>query len=185
MATLSYKILHSGTEATLVFQSISHGEVRVAFKCINTPDGSKGLVYDCFNATIGRTMQQVSDENEFANDLSYIIYLYENHGFTDGDFLIGTFDAIIDKHIRQYNRIVDTDLYSTIAQMIIALNALVQKEPNGIPLNEHGKHNILEMLMIRAEEKYADFLYVTQYARTPFGLQPHLISFNDFKKNLK
>lgn len=184
MSTISYKLLHSGTNATIVFQSLHHGEIHMTFKCVNLPNGNNGLVYDCFNATIGREMQQVSDENEFAEDLSCIMYLYENQTRTKQDLIIGTFDTIISKHIRQYGRIVDTDLYSTIAQMTITLNALAQKEPNSTTLNEQGKRGIIEMLIARVEQNFGNYLYVTQYARTPLGLLPRLISFNDFKKNL-
>lgn len=184
MAALNYTIQHNGAEATIIFQSLHHGKVQINVKCVRTPDGNKGFVYDCVNATIGREIQQISLETDFVNDLSYIIYLYENSVGTKQDYINGTFDAVINKHIRQYGRIVDTDLYTTIAQMTIGLNALAQNEPNGVPLNEHGKLKLLKMLLARAEQKYGNFLYLTQYELTAYGLQPHLISFNDFKNNL-
>ena len=180
MPTYNYKIIHEKQEATLVFQTYRHGEVRLTFRCIPFPSGWTGLVYDCFNLTFGKEMQQISDENEFAEDLAKIMYLYDHPIGATSDFLIDTFDAFVSQHIQQYGRIVDVDLSSTISQMTIALDALAKTER----INEQGKQRLLELLMARAEQKFGDFLYLTRYARTPYGLQPQLVSFNEFKKNL-
>lgn len=189
MNSLSYNIFHKGQEASLVFQTSYYGEVSISFRCVTAPNGGTGLVYDCFNATIGREMQQISEEKEFAEDLAKIIHLLENallkkmQGATS-DFLFDAFDAVINLHIQQYGRIVDTDLYSTISQMTIAVDLLGRKEPKGKPLDEQAKRRLLESFMARVEQKFGNYLYLTTYARTPSGLQPQLISFNDFKKNL-
>ena len=68
--------------------------------------------------------------------------------------------------------------------MCIVLNALAQNDPNGETITDEGKMNLLEMLMARAEQKFSEYLYLTRYHRTPHGLQPFLVSFNDFKNNL-
>ncbi len=167
MNSVSYNIIHTGQKTTLVFQTSYYGEMSISFRCVATPDGGTGLVYDCFNATIGREMQQISDEKEFAEDLAKIIHHLENallkkmHGATS-DFLFDAFDAVIHLHIQQYGRIVD----------------------KGRPLDEQTKRSLLESFMARVEQKFGNYLYLTRYARTPYGLQPQLISFNDFKKNL-
>lgn len=188
MTTQNYRIIHGGQETTLVFQTSGYGEVRMTFRNVTTPDGGTGLVYDCFNAMIGREMQQISDEREFAEDLAKVIHLLENALFkkmsgTTSDFLFDAFDTAINGHIQQYGRIVDTDLYSTIAQMTIAIDSLGQKEPKGRPLDGQAKRRLFESFMARTEQKFGDYLYLTRYARTPYGLQPQLISFNEFKKN--
>lgn len=189
MNSVSYNIIHTGQKTTLVFQTSYYGEMSISFRCVATPDGGTGLVYDYFNATIGREMQQISDEKEFAEDLAKIIHHLENallkkmHGATS-DFLFDAFDAVIHLHIQQYGRIVDTDLYSTISQMTIAVDLLGRQEPKGRPLDEQTKRSLLESFMARVEQKFGNYLYLTRYARTPYGLQPQLISFNDFKKNL-
>ena len=185
MASYDYRITYSGNQANLVIQTLRHGEVLIKFKFVNMPDGSKGFCYDSFNLTIGQEMQTISDEEELANDISSIMYLYENPKGEKRDFIIDTFDEVVTKHIKQYNRIVDTDLSSTIAYMGIALNALAQKEPNGTTITQEGKMHLLEMLMVRTEQKFGNYLYLTRYHRTPQGLQPYLISFNELKKNLR
>ena len=87
-------------------------------------------------------------------------------------------------HIHQFGRIVDTDLCSTIAYLGIVLNALAQNEPNGKTITQEGRMNLLDMLMARTEQKFGDYLYLTKYHRTLRGLQPYLVSFNEFKNNL-
>lgn len=183
MASYNYIITHSGNYATITIQTNRHGDVRLEFKFTDMPNSSKGLFYDSFNLTLGQEMQTISDEEELAQDISTIIYLFETTAGPNRDFIIETFDIVISKHIKQYGRLVDTDLCSTIAYMGIALNALAQKEPNGTTITQEGKMHLLEMLMARAEHKFGNYLYLTKYSRTPHGLQPYLVSFNDFKKS--
>lgn len=184
MSVYTYKIIHEEQEATLVFQTLRHGEVSVSFRCIPIPNGGTGLVYDCFNLAAGKEMQQVSDENEFAEDLATIMYLLENPTGATSDIFIDTFDAFINQHIQKYGRIVDVDLSSAISQITISVDALAKTEPKRGSVNENGKRRLLEMFLERAEQKFGDFLYLTRHVRTPYGLQPQLISFNEFKKNL-
>ena len=184
MISYSYKIRHSGDEVTIVFQTSRHGDVSLAFKYKNMPDGNNYLWYDCFNLSVGKEMQAFSEEEELAQDIATIMYLCENPSGSHKDFIIDAFDIYISNHIRQFGRIVDTDLCSTIAYIGIVLNALAQNEPNGEPITEEGKMNLLEMLMARTEQKFGDYLYLTRYHRTPRGLQPYLVSLNDFKNNL-
>ena len=184
MVSYSYKIVHSGDEATIVFQTIRHGDVSIVFKYKKMPDGNNYLWYDCFNLSIGKEMQAVSEEEEFAHDISTIMYLCENPSGPHQNFIINAFDIYLSNHISQFGRIIDTDLCSTIAYIGIVLNALAKNEPNGEQITEEGKKNLLKMLMARTERKFGDYLYLTRYNRTPRGLQPYLISFNDFKNNL-
>lgn len=188
MTTITYRIIHGMQETTLAFTTFGYGEVRITFQNITTPDGGIGVVYDCYNAMTGRAMQQISDEKEFAEDLARIIQLLENSlekkilGATS-DFLFDAFDTAINNHIQKYGRIVDTDLYSTISQMTIAIDSLGQKEPKGRPLDEQTKRRFFESFMERTEQKFGTYLYLTKYTHTPYGLQPYLISFNELKNN--
>ena len=184
MVAYSYKINHRGDEATIVFQTSRHGEVSIVFKYKNMPDGDNYLWYDCFNLSIGKEMQAFSEEEELAHDIATIMFLCENPSGLNQDFIINAFDTYISDHIHQFGRIIDTDLCSTIAYMGICLNALAQKEPNGEPITQEGKMQLLDMLMARTEQKFGDYFYLTRYSRTPMGLRPYLVSFNDFKKNL-
>lgn len=185
MECFNYKITHSGNQATIVFQAPRHGEISMVFKYVETPDGSKGLCYDCFNLALGQDMQAVSAEEELAQDISLIINLIDNTDNPANDInIIDTFDAIIEKHISQYGRLVDTDLCSNIAYIWLALKSLSEKDSNGETFGPVRRICLLEMLMGRAEQRFGDYLYLTRYSNTPSGIRPYLVSFNEFKKNL-
>ena len=187
MAAYSYKINHTGDKSTIVFHTNSHGEVTLVFKYKGMPDGNNYLWYDCFNLAIGKEIQAVSEEEELAHDISTIMYLFESFEHYPGsnqDFFFNVFDIYMSNHIHQFGRIVDTDLCSTIAYLGIVLNALAQNEPNGKTITQEGRMNLLDMLMARTEQKFGDYLYLTKYHRTLRGLQPYLVSFNEFKNNL-
>jgi hypothetical protein len=185
MDSFDYRITHIGDRATILFQTPRHGEMSMEFKFIDMPDGSKGLYYDSYNVALGQDMQTISDEEELAEDISLIINLLDKKDNPTYDIsLIDTFDTIIEKHISQYGRLVDTDLCSNIAYIGLALKALSAKDPNGATFGPVHRGRLLEMLMGRAEQKFGDYLYLTKYSRTPFGIKPYLVSFNYLKKNL-
>ena len=184
MSSYDYNITYSGNQATLIVHTLRHGDVRLVFDYLQMPDGSKSYNYDCFNLAARQEMQALSDEEELAHDISTIMYLYEHLSGPNQDFLIDTFDTVISNHIRQFGRLIDTDLCSTIAYMGLCLNALAEKEPNGEPMTQEGKNRLLNVLFARTEEKFGDYFYLTRYSRTPMGLKPYLVSFNEFKKNL-
>ena len=122
-------------EVTFSYWSRLYGEVRLKFKYIVDPNGSKGIIYTLYNATLGRQMEVVSEEKDFLHDISLIAVLFERYIGRSKDFLIETFDVLISDHIEKYKRIIDTDLYTMIGQLFIVMNVLAAKEPGQVVLS--------------------------------------------------
>ncbi len=171
-------------EVTFSYWSRLYGEVRLKFKYIVDPNGSKGIIYTLYNATLGRQMEVVSEEKDFLHDISLIAVLFERYIGRSKDFLIETFDVLISDHIEKYKRIIDTDLYTMIGQLFIVMNVLAAKEPGQVVLSIQDKEEFVDLLMARVTEYYGHLLYITRYVRAySYGpLRPQLVCFTDINK---
>lgn len=135
---------------------------------MQTPDGDIGVVYDCYSIFLNRIMKNVTDIDYFVGKIDRAVNL-----LNEGKSLDVVLNTLIREHINQHGRIIDTDLMmmTNVLELVI--------------IAAHGKVNS-ETLRLQsagiAMNQYEDKFFITGYHRTPFGIQPDLISANEFMK---
>lgn len=113
-------------------------------------------------------MKNVTDIDYFVGKIDRAVNL-----LNEGKSLDVVLNTLIREHINQHGRIIDTDLMmmTNVLELVI--------------IAAHGKVNS-ETLRLQsagiAMNQYEDKFFITVYHRTPFGIQPDLISANEFMK---
>ena len=145
------------------------GSYTVKAKSAPGPNGSKGVMYDCFIIALGQWAQQGMEESEFISDMQKVVEMVAD-GKPDNEVMY----SLLSTHRNKNGRIIDSDMCTYISEILLA-NIAVKGSCNRTVL--------LDKMMQIAERSIGNSLYMTQYRRSGFGLQPYLIPFSEFVKN--
>ena len=132
----------------------SKGDFIVKANSVSGPGGAKGVMYDCFIVALGQWQQQGMGEGDFIHDMEKVVNLV-----ADGN---------------NNKTVIDTDLCTYISELYLALIAI-----NG----SCNRNELLDQMMQVAERGFGNKLFITQYRRSAYGIQPYLVSFADFSRN--
>lgn len=135
-----------------------------------TPTGSRGVMYDCFLIAANKWLQQGLEESEFISDMKNIISLASD-GLTSKEIM----KLLLKQHISANGRLLDSDLCTYISELYLAQTALT---------GYCNRDVLLDEMMQVAERNFGDCLFITMYQRVGIGLQPYLVTFEEFV-NLK
>ena len=160
---------YNGNQLVLVF-STCKGHATVVVDTAPGPGGRRGVMYDCFMVALNRWMQQGMEESEFIDDMKKVMG-YVASGKTSQE----TMNLLLREHISDKGRLIDSDLCTYISELYLATKAL-----NG----SCNRQVLLDEMMQVAERNFGNNLYITQYRRVGMGLQPYLVSFSDFVRNV-
>lgn len=179
MSTQLVSKSYRGEKLDLHFATdVTKGEIVVTADSITSPNGDKGVGYNCYLLAAGRWLTQGMDEAEFISDITKVISLIADQPLPRDVNKVA--DSLLKEHINQNGRLIDSDLCTYISEVFLGLNAFSEKE-TGKSLSLKWRDKLLEMMFTYAEQHFASYLYITQYRRTPFGLQPILVNFKEFK----
>lgn len=145
------------------------GDFTVKANSVSGPGGAKGVMYDCFIVALGQWQQQGMGEDDFIHDMEKVVNLV-----VDGNNNKTVMETLLKQHIAQSGRLIDTDLCTYISELYLALIAV-----NG----SCNRNELLEQMMQVAERGFENKLFITQYRRSAYGIQPYLVSFADFSRN--
>ena len=147
----------------------SKGDFTVKATSVSGPGGAKGVMYDCFIVALGQWQQQGMGEDDFIKDMEEVVNLV-----ADGNTEKTVMETLLKKHVARTGRIIDTDLCTYISELYLALIAVK---------GSCNRNNLLEQMMQVAEKGFGNKLFITQYRRSAFGIQPYLVSFAEFSRN--
>jgi hypothetical protein len=147
----------------------SKGDFIVKANSVSGPGGAKGVMYDCFIVALGQWQQQGMGEGDFIHDMEKVVNLV-----ADGNNNKTVMETLLKRHIAQSGRLIDTDLCTYISELYLALIAI-----NG----SCNRNELLDQMMQVAERGFGNKLFITQYRRSAYGIQPYLVSFADFSRN--
>lgn len=164
----SIKKNYVGNMIHLTFPT-SKGEFTVKANSVGGPGGAKGVMYDCFIVALGQWQQQGMGEDDFIKDMEEVVNLV-----VDGNTEKTVMETLLKKHVARTGRIIDTDLCTYISELYLALIAVK---------GSCNRNNLLDQMMQVAEKGFGNQLFITQYRRSAYGIQPYLVSFTDFAKN--
>lgn len=147
----------------------SKGDFTVKANSVSGPGGAKGVMYDCFIVALGQWQQQGMGEDDFIHDMEKVVNLV-----ADGNSNKTVMETLLKQHIALSGRLIDTDLCTYISELYLALIAI-----NG----SCNRNELLDQMMQVAERGFGNKLFITQYRRSAYGIQPFLVTFTDFSRN--
>ncbi len=147
----------------------SNGSFTIKAKSVDGIGESKGVVYDCFIVAINQWQKQGMGENDFIHDMEKVVNMVSN-GIDNKNVM----KTLLNQHIAQSGRLIDTDLCTYISELYLAIIAIKGNCDRDI---------LLDQMMQVAEHEFSKYIYITQYKRSASGLQPYLVSFADFVNN--
>ena len=165
----SIKKEYVGNMVYLTFPA-SNGAFTIKVKSVDGPGGAKGVMYDCFLIALGQWQQQGMGENDFIQDMEKVVNMVAN-GMDNKNVM----EKLLNQHIAQSGRLIDTDLCTYISELYLAIIAIK---------GSCNRNLLLDQMMQVAEQEFGSSLYITNFKRSAFGLQPYLVSFADFAKNI-
>ena len=143
--------------------------ISIEVDSVNAPNGSKGVLYDCFLVALGQWHKQGMSEEDFIKDMSNVINLVTS-GHSDEEVM----DTLLSEHISSFGRLIDTDLCTCISEMQMVLSALNRN---------CNRNDFFNRMMQYAQNRFGDKLFITNYKNTGLGLQPYLVSYKEFIKS--
>jgi hypothetical protein len=105
-------------------------------------------------------MQSQTEESEFRNDINFLINEINKTGTFDRNSLIASLKKACKHHIQQFNRIIDTDLYTYIDCSMHILEATNNLNKSDLKPVYIGYANLLF-------GEFKDYIYV---AKPPIGM---------------
>lgn len=92
--------------------------------------------------------------------------------------LITAFDVFVTEHINEFNRLIDTDLFRIVSEIILMMEAILKARVKE-QMPEQDKIDIMHSYINRALTKFANSFYITKYRRSNFNIEPYLVKYSD------
>jgi hypothetical protein len=116
--------------------------------------------------------------NEYFDDFRFIYKSIDQNGMTDGN-INKAFLSLCNKHITIVGRLIDTDLFTYIDQIIMARHTLIEKF-HGQEMNHNECQEMWTTLKNLAFDKYKDNIYLSKYDFSdPTQPKPSLVKLSD------
>ena len=119
-------------------------------------------------------MEIVYGEKDFADDIQKLIDTidYEDRG---EEAFYYAFDVFVTEHINEFNRLIDTDLFRIISEIILMMEAILKARVK----EQLPEQDIMHSYINRTLTKFANNFYITKYRRSNFNIEPYLVKYSD------
>lgn len=119
------------------------------------------VILPCFVPHIGKFVDLVYGVKDFIDDVKNILNIFEKVSKGE-DFLYNAFDKFVQRHVKEFHRIIDTDLFRIISEfMLVICDLSLQK---GIRVSISDKVDISQSFLNRVMVgNFAPYYYVTRY----------------------
>jgi hypothetical protein len=118
--------------------------------------------------------------DEFMQELKFLAGYLDKNGLDNENF-VKSLLSILEKHITDFGRIIDTDLYSYIDKALILQSAIYVNY--GSQLTPENASNIWVTLFEISVQKFKSYIYLTEYdLSNPMNPKPYLVKLTDIKK---
>ena len=160
----------------VVHQTFGHVEFhckmrvgKITIICRTMPLKKQVVLIPMFDTRIGKFVDLGYGEKDLRDDLDDIIRIIGSKDMGQDAFFYA-FDKFIIKHIDKYGRLIDTDLFRMVAEIMLIMAALSTK--NNIIFNDSDRIGITRVFINRALDKFPTYYYVTRY--DCLNLRPYL-----------
>ena len=161
----------NGQEAEIYFPYLT-GTIRIVCEIdLNMSRKEKIIVIPSYDTRINRFTELRYGERDFVDDVKMMLKFLENSPKGE-DFLYVAFDSFVSYHIKQFSRIIDTDLFRIIAEFILVIGALSANQGIHIPIAQQVEFT--RLFVNRALMTVPQYLYVTRYRTSALGIEPYL-----------
>ncbi|MBD8041738.1 hypothetical protein H9625_15085 [Phocaeicola sp. Sa1CVN1] len=138
---------------------------------LNLSRKEKIIIIPLWDIRVNQFTELRYGEQDFIDDVGTILSFLENSPKGE-DFLYAAFDSFVFYHIKQFNRIVDTDLFRIIAEFILVTEALSRNKGISIPIMQRVEFT--RLFINRVLNTVSQHLYITRYRKSTFGIEPYL-----------
>ena len=104
------------------------------------------ILIPCYDPRMGRITQIGYGEQDFADDIQQLINIIDAKDMGDMAFY-NAFDVFVSNHIKEFNRLIDTDLFRIVGEIISMMEALSWK--NKISFSEEDRIGITVLRQLR------------------------------------
>lgn len=140
----------------------------------NNIQGNVVAQFPNYHLGLHRWIDGMSEISEMATDLQNLVKVYEETGSRRK-----AISRIVGKHIDEKHRIVDDDMSTYICYLILILNAIRRSLSQPLmDLNE--KKEIYELCLREIEKNYSQYIVMTGFTQTPYGIQPYPIPYRQY-----
>ena len=145
--------------------------------CHVAPAPEPLISFPSYDPRLGRYVEIVYGEKDFADDIQKLIDTidYEDRG---EEAFYYAFDVFVTEHINEFNRLIDTDLFRIISEIILMMEAILKARVKE-QLPEQDKIDIMHSYINRTLTKVANNFYITKYRRSNFNIEPYLVTYSD------
>lgn len=165
---ISYQ--YSNGKKEVVFDFIMNvGELKII--CESALMQEPVILIPSYNPRLGRVIELGYGEQDFADDIQNLINIIDAKDMGDMAFY-NAFDIFVFNHIKEFGRLIDTDLFRIIAEIVLMMEALSKK--NNIVFSEVDRIDITKTFVNRALSRYANLFYITNYRRNGLSIEPYL-----------
>ncbi len=171
--TVSYRNAKGKKQAVFNFtMKVGALEIILDSAQINEPV----ILIPCYDPRIGKTNIIGYGEQDFADDIQKLISIIDAKDMGDMAFY-NAFDVFVSEHIKEFGRLIDTDLFRIIAEIITMMEALSLK--NNIPFLEEDRIDITKTFVNRGILRFGNYFYITRYRRNGLNLEPYLVKYQN------
>lgn len=144
---------------------------RIKIVCDIT-SSTEQVILSCFVPHLGKFVDLVYGVKDFVDDVKNILKIFEKTSKGE-DFLYDAFDKFVKRHVKEFHRIIDTDLFRIISEfMLVICDLSLQK---GIRLSVSDKVDISKSFVDRVlMGNFAPYYYVTRYRQNGGNWEPYL-----------
>lgn len=168
---INYITTPNGQKAEFSFSYLDETIKIVCEIDLNMSREEKIIAVPLYDVRINRFTELRYGERDFIDDVKMMLKFLEKSPKGE-DFLYVAFDSFISYHIKQFNRIIDTDLFRIIAEFILVTEALSRNKGINIPIIQHIEFS--HLFINRALSTVSQHLYITRYRKSTFGIEPYL-----------
>ncbi len=163
-------------EKCAVFQ-FSMKATNFVITCPIAPIPESFISFPSYNPYLKRCVNIVYGEKDFADDIQKLIDIidYEDKG---EEAFYYAFDVFVTEHINEFNRLIDTDLFRIISEIILMMEAILKARLKE-QMPEQDKIDIAQSYINRTLIKFADDFYITKYRWNHFNFEPYLVKYSD------
>lgn len=145
--------------------------------CHTVPTPKPLISIPSYDPRLGRYAEIVCSEKDFADDIQKLINIIDYKDMGDEAFY-HAFDVFVTEHINEFNRLIDTDLFQIISEIILMMEAILKARTKE-QMPEQDKIDIMHSYINRALTKFANNFYITKYRRNNFNIEPYLVKYSD------
>ncbi|WP_071148976.1 hypothetical protein [Bacteroides ndongoniae] len=172
--SINHQIIQ-GKQCTVFQFSMKATDFVITCPVVSAPEPF--ISFPSYDPRLGRYVEIVYGEKDFVDDIQKLIDIidYEDRG---EEAFYYAFDVFVTEHINEFNRLIDTDLFRIISEIILMMEAILEARVKE-QLPEQDKIDIVRSYINRTLTKFANNFYITKYRRTNFNIEPYLVKYSD------